>query len=385
MHAGLWPWYALGMHADVVCVLATLLRGREFRCSSGKGKYMQSRKPGSRFSPELLSAPKMALAIAASAMALSAWHGPQADAATTIENYTGGIVNYSVTVSGVYDIVAYGADGGAGGNGSYGGSGAEMGGDFTLSSGETLNILVGGTGGPYGDGGNAGGGGGSFVVLQGATSGTPLVIAGGGGGIATGNERDGGVTGTGFPGGGSNGGSSGASGNGGGGGNGSGASAAFSGSGGGGGGGFSGNGGSGSEGLLNGSPSLLGGSGGNSYASGGMIATGGYGHGGFGGGGSGGLDAGGGGGGGGYSGGGGGGYGYSGGGGGSLLKSTLNTIEIAGGNTFTDLQGNGQVDITLLPAANAAPLPPTLSLVMLGGTAMLPLLLLRRRKKHTLQ
>ena len=373
------------MHADVVCVLATLLRGREFRCSSGKGKYMQSRKPGSRFSPELLSAPKMALAIAASAMALSAWHGPQADAATTIENYTGGIVNYSVTVSGVYDIVAYGADGGAGGNGSYGGSGAEMGGDFTLSSGETLNILVGGAGGPYGDGGNAGGGGGSFVVLQGATSGTPLVIAGGGGGIATGNERDGGVTGTGFPGGGSNGGSSGASGNGGGGGNGSGASAAFSGSGGGGGGGFSGNGGSGGEGLLNGSPSLPGGSGGNSYASGGMIATGGYGHGGFGGGGSGGLDAGGGGGGGGYSGGGGGGYGYSGGGGGSLLKSTLNTIEIAGGNTFTDLQGNGQVDITLLPAANAAPLPPTLSLVMLGGTAMLPLLLLRRRKKHTLQ
>jgi PEP-CTERM motif len=83
---------------------------------------------------------------------------------------------------GIYDITAYGAQGG---NDNYagetGGLGAEMEGEFSFTSVTTLILLVGGVGGLSTDaefGTGAGGGGGSFVV----DGSTPLVIAGGGGG-----------------------------------------------------------------------------------------------------------------------------------------------------------------------------------------------------------
>jgi len=60
--------------------------------------------------------------------------------------YTGTIVTVTVTTSGVYDVVAYGAQGGADGAGTSGGKGAEIGGDVTLTAGETLEIVVGGAG-----------------------------------------------------------------------------------------------------------------------------------------------------------------------------------------------------------------------------------------------
>lgn len=156
--------------------------------------------------------------------------------------YSGSSTTWTVPSSGIYNIIAYGAAGGGGGGG--GGLGAEIGGDFSLTIGQILNIAVGG-----------GGGGGSFVTL----SGNALVIAGGGGGGAA------------YPGGP---GLTSSSGGGGGGGSG--------GSGGGGGGGFSGSGGGGgdfSNGLGGGRfPGLVGGLGGG--GAGGVLNQGGFGGGG---------------------------------------------------------------------------------------------------------
>jgi hypothetical protein len=67
-----------------------------------------------------------------------------------------------------------GRSGGA--TGAAGGGGAEIGGDFSLTAGETLGIFVGGAGGSAIKGG---GGGGSFVIQPVSAK---LVIAGGGGG-----------------------------------------------------------------------------------------------------------------------------------------------------------------------------------------------------------
>lgn len=96
--------------------------------------------------------------------------------------FTGGIVDYTVSASGTYDITAAGAQGGSD-HYSPGGMGAILGGDIYLSSGTELQIAVGGQGGtgsccnigPV----DGGGGGGSFVVYF---NNTPLLIAGGGGG-----------------------------------------------------------------------------------------------------------------------------------------------------------------------------------------------------------
>jgi PEP-CTERM motif len=97
--------------------------------------------------------------------------------------YTGSLVTFMVPASDIYQILAFGAQGGIGtfGNGvGAGGRGAEIGGDFSLSAGEILQIAVGGAGSDNsGAGGGGGGGGGSFVV---GPDNTPLVIAGGGGG-----------------------------------------------------------------------------------------------------------------------------------------------------------------------------------------------------------
>ena len=83
--------------------------------------------------------------------------------ATAID-YSGGAVTWTAPSSGVYEILAYGANGG-GSYGEGGGSGAEIGGSFFLTAGEVLGISVGGVGenGGYCCGAG-GGGGGSFVL-----------------------------------------------------------------------------------------------------------------------------------------------------------------------------------------------------------------------------
>ena len=96
---------------------------------------------------------------------------------------TQGIQEWTVPVSGTYRITAVGARGGEGGYGPYTtgpwrGSGASMRGDFSLTQGDIIKILVGqmghtGTGSYVGSGG-----GGSYVATY---SNTALIVAGGGG------------------------------------------------------------------------------------------------------------------------------------------------------------------------------------------------------------
>jgi len=91
---------------------------------------------------------------------------------------TQGIQEWEVPATGTYLIEAFGAQGG----GTTGGSGAKMSGEFLLTQGDTLSILVGQQGYPT-SGRNSSGGGGTFVVYKGATDESGiLVIAGGGGG-----------------------------------------------------------------------------------------------------------------------------------------------------------------------------------------------------------
>jgi hypothetical protein len=91
--------------------------------------------------------------------------------------YTGKLVTFTVPETGSYQILAFGAQGGPSAGASAGGRGAEIGGNFSLTAGEVLEIAVGGAAAPD----TLGGGGGSFVVGPGNT---PLIIAGGGGGGA---------------------------------------------------------------------------------------------------------------------------------------------------------------------------------------------------------
>jgi len=98
----------------------------------------------------------------------------EVSAQTVTFNYTGSIESFTVP-AGVtcLRIEAHGAQGG--GNG---GKGARMRGDFPVTPGELLRILVGGAGAAT-NGYSSGGGGGSFVTRQ---NNEPLIIAGGGGG-----------------------------------------------------------------------------------------------------------------------------------------------------------------------------------------------------------
>jgi hypothetical protein len=78
--------------------------------------------------------------------------------------YTGSLVTFMVPASDTYQILAFGAQGGIGtfGNGvGAGGRGAEIGGDFSLSAGEILQIAVGGAGSD-----NSGAGGGGAAALS---------------------------------------------------------------------------------------------------------------------------------------------------------------------------------------------------------------------------
>ncbi len=93
-----------------------------------------------------------------------------------------GIQQFTVPATGTYRIEVWGAQGGKGVLGA-GGKGARMRGDFTLTAGTKLNIIVGQAGFNNNKSKfNAGsGGGGSFVWRVSSTS-KPLIAAGGGGG-----------------------------------------------------------------------------------------------------------------------------------------------------------------------------------------------------------
>jgi hypothetical protein len=276
--------------------------------------------------------------------------------------FTGAVVEFTVTETGLYDITAAGAQGGAGRT-TTGGLGAYVDGDVLLTAGTELDIAVGGMGltGNFGSGFGAGGGGGSFVYVLGAS--TPLVVAGGGGGGAWGGSLPGRNGGSG---------QSGTSGS-----NGFGTDGGLGGTlgaGGGGGGNLFGDGGGGAGWFSNGTDG--GGAASNTEGSGGTgaytFAGGIFGctgsgspctSGGFGGGGGGGLNNGGGGGG--YSGGGGGdGNGNGGGGGGSYVDSlvTLNSA-VAGENSSDGF-------VTIQELAPSAPEPGTLALFGLGLAAV---------------
>lgn len=96
---------------------------------------------------------------------------------------TGTLQSYTVPSTGTYTIEAWGASGGNNTAGTFtGGLGAKMKGDFSLTAGDVINILVGQTGGS-GTGGS--GGGGSYVVKFSGM--VPLVVAGGGGGAMNAN------------------------------------------------------------------------------------------------------------------------------------------------------------------------------------------------------
>ncbi|AKU95586.1 Glycine-rich RNA-binding protein GRP1A [Labilithrix luteola] len=244
---------------------------------------------------------------------------------------TGTLQSFTAPQTRTYRIEAWGAQGASGGAVKLGGLGARMRGDFALTKGDVLTILVGQAGTQTTDDG--GGGGGSFVVI----GTTPLLVAGGGGGTrveSSFNGRDASVGPEGVAGSGENDGpenitAGGTAGSGGG----------FQDSWGAGGGGFSGDGADDTDGDsvygYGGKSFLQGGEGGGS----GTGCDGAPAFGGFGGGGAG-NGCNGGGGGGGYSGGGG---GWNAGGGGSF-NSGLNPSNSAGARS-----GHGLVTITLAP------------------------------------
>jgi gliding motility-associated-like protein len=104
----------------------------------------------------------------------TSYSGTSLDGQITIN--TQGIQEWTVPQTGVYTIEAAGGQG----YGTYGGRGAYMSGEFNLTAGTVLKIIVGQeAGAPVSSSNQYGGGGGSFVTD--ATN-TPLIIAGGGGG-----------------------------------------------------------------------------------------------------------------------------------------------------------------------------------------------------------
>jgi len=102
---------------------------------------------------------------------------------TAYFNVTGGIQYWTVPVSGTYTITSIGAKGGTVSASFVGGNGARMIGDFSLTAGTIIAILVGqqGTQSPLNTG-NKGGGGGTFVWNNALGSSGLLIAAGGGGG-----------------------------------------------------------------------------------------------------------------------------------------------------------------------------------------------------------
>ena len=263
---------------------------------------------------------------------------------TAFFNVTNGIQYWTVPRTATYTIEAWGAQGGTSG-GQQGGRGARIKGDFPLTEGEIIRILVGqqgSTGGHSQDGNPVSAGGGGTYVMRTPynTVGSILVIAGGGGGAAQNSW----TTAAGLHAqSGNNGGAGQGSEAGGSGGNGGAASTGCGGA------GFSGNGATGSgstagemaQSFLNGSRG-----GGNARSWGGAEIYGGFG----GGGGGGGLAAGGGGG---YSGGGPGSWSsqQAGGGGGSYNSAPSGAVNEAGNTGGATLSGAGKVVISPLDVA----------------------------------
>jgi hypothetical protein len=93
---------------------------------------------------------------------------------TSYFNATSGIISLTVPATGTYRFEVWGARGGNGASNNYlGGYGARMRGDFSLTAGSVIKMLVGQMGGAsYG-----GGGGGTFVATN---ANVPLIVAGGG-------------------------------------------------------------------------------------------------------------------------------------------------------------------------------------------------------------
>ena len=107
-------------------------------------------------------------------------------------NVNDGIQEWTVPYTDTFMIKVWGAEGGAA---TYsGGDGAKMKGIFELTSGQTIQILVGQKGISNSNSSRGGGGGGGSFVVDG--SGDPLIIAGGGGGGGQYNEYGNGQTGT---------------------------------------------------------------------------------------------------------------------------------------------------------------------------------------------
>ena len=135
---------------------------------------------------------KAILLAGASALAFSVTY---AEAGTVVfTDSTPGATSFTVVTAGLYEIDAFGAQGGQ----FYysGGLGAGVGGSFNLTAGEVIDIAVAGKGqsAHYGFGG---GGGGSFV----SHSGTALIIGGGGGGASSGYNGGNGLAASGTAGG----------------------------------------------------------------------------------------------------------------------------------------------------------------------------------------
>ena len=93
----------------------------------------------------------------------------------------GSYQEWIVPLTGLYRIEVFGAQGASAQAGRVGGRGARVRGDFRLTAGMVLRILVGQT--ATQDGCSGGGGGGTFVIR--ADTGAPIIIAGGGGGTRT--------------------------------------------------------------------------------------------------------------------------------------------------------------------------------------------------------
>lgn len=108
------------------------------------------------------------------AMVNSAYAATNLSGSVTVN--TQGIQEFTIPISGNYRIIATGGQGW----GTYGGRGASIAGDFSLTAGTVLKIVVGQlAGAPLNSLNQYGGGGGSFVTY---TNNVPLIVAGGGGG-----------------------------------------------------------------------------------------------------------------------------------------------------------------------------------------------------------
>lgn len=99
---------------------------------------------------------------------------------------TGGIQEWTVPTTGTYRIEVFGAQGASGDPSYTGGLGARVRGDFTLSAGTVLHIVVGQQGTQ--DSSCGSGGGGSFVADD---TGTALIVGGGGAGTRTSVSQNG--------------------------------------------------------------------------------------------------------------------------------------------------------------------------------------------------